>query len=55
MNDYDLAELEAERLLSSLRGDSVAQAERLCCVLRLACIIVVLELLVIVVGAIFTL
>ena len=55
MNDYDLAELQAERLLSSLRSDNVAQAERLCCVLRLACIIIVLELLVIIVGAIFAL
>ena len=53
MNDYDLAELEAAHLLSSLRDDYLAQAKRLSCVLRLAFIVVVLEFLVIVVGAIF--
>jgi hypothetical protein len=55
MNDYDLAELEAERLLSSLRGENLARIKRLCRVLRLACLVAAFEFLVIVVGAIFAL
>ena len=35
MNEYELAELEAQRLLSSLRGDGLARSKRLTQALRL--------------------
>jgi hypothetical protein len=51
MNEYELAELEAQ-LLSSLRGDGLARSKRLTQALRLVCLVAGIEFVVIVLGAI---
>ena len=53
MIDYECAELEAERLLLSLRGDGRARGVRRHCALRFACLIAAIEFLVIVIGVVF--
>jgi hypothetical protein len=53
MNEYELAELEAQRLLSSLRGDGLKRINRLSRALRLVCLVAGIEFVVIVLGAIF--
>ena len=53
MIDYERAELDAERLLLSLRGDDPARGEQRHRALHLACFIAVIEFLVIVVGVAF--
>ena len=52
MNEYELAELEAQRLLSSLRCDGLARSKRLTQALRLVCLVAGIEFVVIVLGAI---
>lgn len=52
MNEYELAEQQAQRLLSSLQADGVARIKRLSRALRLVCLVAVVEFLVIVAGAI---
>ncbi len=55
MIDYEHAELEAERLLQSLLGDARAHGWRHRCALRIACLVAVLELLVIAIGVAYAL
>jgi hypothetical protein len=52
MNEYELAKLEAQQLLSSLRGDGLARSKRLTQALRLVCLVAGIEFVVIVLGAI---
>ena len=52
MNEYELAELEAQQLLPSLRGDGLARSKRLTQALRLVCLVAGIEFVVIVLGAI---
>lgn len=55
MIDYELAELEAEHLLQSLRVDGRVRSGRRHCALRLACLVAAFEFLVIVIGAVYAL